>query len=309
MSVIFFLLDAKTRKVGRKVDRALRCTMLNVAPKAHYFWHRGPSRTGIRDCSIHLLIIATFFALISVSSRAAEVIPPKPTAYFNDYANIVSSEAAHRFNEQLAQFERDTSNQFVVAIFPTFPSSSSIQDFAQRTFQSWKVWQAGKNNGVVLFIFAKEHQMWIQTGYGLEGALPDATCFEIINNVIRPKFKTGDYEGGLNAGINAIIAATRGEYKGSGRTVGEQRTNTGVPSFLFFIIFVIVLIVISRMMRRLSGYGYSSRGGGPIFLPLGGGAGGWSSGGGGGGGGGFSSFVGGGGLGGGSGGGGAGGSW
>src|SRR2546425_73087 len=88
------------------------------------------------------------FLLGSLRSFAAEVIPPKPAGYFNDYAGVVSKEAALRLNEQLAQFERETSNQFVVAIFPIFPSNSSIQDFAQRTFQAWKVWQAGKNNGV-----------------------------------------------------------------------------------------------------------------------------------------------------------------
>jgi len=250
--------------------------------------------------------IATVVVFIAIDLQAAEVIPPKPAGYFNDYAGVVSKEAARRFNEQLAQFERDTSNQVVVAIFPTFSSNSSIQDFAQRTFQAWKVWQAGKNNGVVLFVFVREHQMWIQTGYGLEGALPDATCFDIMNNVIRPKFRAGDYTGGLEAGINAVIAATRGEYKGSGKTVAERRGNAGAPSFLFFIIFVIALMVISRVMRRLGGYGYSSGRGGPIFLPVGGGGGGWSSGAGGGG---FSSFVGGGSIGGGSGGGGAGGSW
>jgi uncharacterized protein len=303
MSVIFFLLDAKTRKVGRKVDRALRRTMLNVAPKAPYFWHRGPSRTGIRDCSIHLFITATFFALISVSSRAAEVIPPKPTAYFNDYANIVSGEAAHRFNEQLAQFERDTSKQIVVAVFPKMESDSSIEDYTQRVAQAWGVGQKERRNGAVLFVFIKDRKMFIQVGYGLEGTLPDATAFDITEYQIKPHFRDKDYEGGLAAGIDSIFKAIRGEYKGSGKTVAEQHGNSGVPSFLFFIAFVIVLIVISRMMRRLSGYGYSSRGGGPIFLPIGGGGGGgWSSGGGGG----FSGFSGGGGS---FGGGGAGSSW
>jgi len=250
--------------------------------------------------------LTTLVAFVAVASHGAEVIPPKPPGYFNDYAGVVSKAAALRFNEQLAQFERETSDQVVVAIFPTFSSNSSIQDFAQRTFQAWKVWQAGKNNGVVLFVFVREHQMWIQTGYGLEGALPDATCFDIINNVIRPKFRAGDYTGGLEAGINAVIAATRGEYKGSGKTVAERRGNAGAPSLLFFIIFVVALMLISRVMRRLGGYSYSSGRGGPIFFPVGGSGGGWSSGAGGGG---FSSFVGGGSIGGGSGGGGAGGSW
>jgi uncharacterized protein len=239
--------------------------------------------------------------LATLPSQAAEVIPPKPPGYFEDSAGVVSKQAALRFNEQLAQFERETSNQVWVVVYPKMQSDSSIEDYTYRVKDAWKVGQKGVNNGVVLFVFVQNHKMYIQVGYGLEGALPDATCFEIINNEIRPKFKAGDYEGGLEAGINAIIAATKGEYKGSGKTRLERRGNTGVPSFLFFIIFVIVLMILSRLMRRLGGYGYSSRGGGPIFFPIGGGGGGWSSGGGG-----FSGSLGGGGIGGG---GGAGGSW
>jgi uncharacterized protein len=263
------------------------------------------ARRSERSTGVSLVVVA-FVCLIAFSGHAAEVIPPKPPGYFEDTAGVVSKEAALRFNEQLAQFERETSNQVWVVVYPKMQSDSSIEDYTYRVKDVWKVGQKGVNNGAVLFVFVQDHKMYIQVGYGLEGALPDATCFEIISNEIRPKFKAGDYEGGLEAGINAIIAATKGEYKGSGRTRLERRGNTGVPSFLFFIIFVIVLMIISRLMRRLGGYGYSSRGGGPTFFPIGGG--GWSSGGGGGGssGGGFSGSLGGGGIGGG---GGAGGSW
>jgi len=237
-----------------------------------------------------LAVVAVVFA---INSRAAEVIPPKPDRYFNDYAGVVSKEAAYRFNEQLAQFERETSDQVVVAVWQTMPSQSSIEDFTQRTFQAWTVGQKGRNNGVVLFVFVKDRRMRIQPGYGLEGALPDITCDQIIRNAIAPHFRNGDYEGGLGAGIDLIFKAIRGEYKGSAETVAEQRRGSGALGFLPFIIFVGVLIIISRVMRRLGGYGYSSGRGGPIFVPTGGG-GGWSSGGGGSGG--FSGFSGGGGA-------------
>ncbi|HXP35644.1 MAG TPA: TPM domain-containing protein, partial [Chthoniobacterales bacterium] len=121
-------------------------------------------------------------AFVAVHSQAAEDIPPKPAAYFNDYAGVVSKEAANRFNEQLAQFERETSNQVVVAIWQTMPSQSSIEDFTQRTFQAWTVGQKGQNNGAVLFVFVKDRRMRIQPGYGLEGVLPDFTCDQIIRN-------------------------------------------------------------------------------------------------------------------------------
>jgi uncharacterized protein len=250
------------------------------------------------------LLIAAFVALLASQSRAAEVIPPKPDRYFNDYAGVVSKEAAQRFNEQLAQFERETSDQVVVAIFPKMQSDSDIADYTQRVAQAWGVGQKERRNGVVLFVFTQDRKMFIQVGYGLEGALPDATAFDITEYKIKPHFRSGDYEGGIAIGLDSIFKAIRGEYKGSGKTVAEGRRGGGAPSFLFFIIFIIALIVMSKIMRRLGGYGYSSGRGGPVFFPVGGGGGGgWSSGNGGGG---FSGFGGGGGS---FGGGGAGSSW
>ena len=246
------------------------------------------------------LAIAT---LLATNSRAAEVIPPEPAAYFNDYAGVVSKEAAQHFNVQLAQFERETSDQVVVAVFPKMQSDSDIADYTQRVAQAWGVGQKERRNGVVLFVFIQDHKMFIQVGYGLEGALPDATAFDITERHIKPFFRNGNYEAGLAAGIDLICKAVRGEYKGTGKTVAERHPRRGgsASGFLPFLIFVIVLIFISRIMRRLGGYGYSSGRGGPVFLPMGGG--GWSSGGGVGG---FSGFSGGGGS---FGGGGAGSSW
>src|SRR6266567_4896198 len=92
-----------------------------------------------------------FIALLAIESRATEVIPPKPDRYFNDYAGVVSKQAADRFNEQLAQFERDTSDQVVVAVFPKMQSDSDVADYTQRVAQAWGVGQKKRSNGVCLF--------------------------------------------------------------------------------------------------------------------------------------------------------------
>ena len=228
------------------------------------------------------LLAVTFVAVLSSVSDAAEVIPLKPDRYFNDYAGVISKEAADGFNERLAQFEHETSDQVVVAVFPQMQSDSDIADYTQRVAQAWGVGQKERPNGVILFLFMQERQIFLWIGYGLEGALSDATAFDITEYHIKPLLRNGDYQAGLATGIDLICEAIRGEYKGSGKTVAEQHHGSGAPSLLFFIIFVIVLIIISRVMRRFGGYGYSSGRGGPIFLPTGGG-GGWSSGGGGGG--------------------------
>jgi uncharacterized protein len=232
--------------------------------------------------------------LLTGNLLAAEVIPPKPDRYFNDYASVVPADTSLRFNEQLAQFERETSNQVIVAVFRKMQTDSSIEDYAQRIAQSWQVGQKDKRNGVVLLVFVEDRKISIQVGYGLEGALPDAIAYDIRQNQITPHFRNNDYEGGLAAGIDSICKALQGEYKGSGRTVreGERKQNSPIPIFIFLIIFVFLAIRIARASRK-GGYRYSGFGGPFIGGWSGGsGGGGWSSGGGGGG---FSGFSGGGG--------------
>ena len=244
-------------------------------------------------------------------ARAAEVIPPKPPGYFNDNAGVVSKQRALEFNEQLAQFERETSNQIVVAVYRQMQSSSDIADYTQRIAQAWGVGQADQRNGAVLFVFVDDRKMFIQVGYGLEGVIPDITAYDITERHIKPRFRNNDYEGGLATGIDLLMKAARGEYKGSGRTVAEQsegdeKARPGC-SALLTIAFILLLIYLStRRSKRRRGYRYSGMGG-PFIGGWSGGGGGWSSGGwSGGGGGGFSGFSGGGGS---FGGGGAGSSW
>jgi uncharacterized protein len=230
-----------------------------------------------------------------LSTIAAEVIPPAPDHYFNDYAHVVDAATADQLNAQLDGFERSTGNRVLVAVYPKMQSDSSIDDYTVRVARSWKVGQKGTNNGVVLFVFIADRQMFIQVGYGLEGVLPDATCKQITEYEIKPRFKAGDYAGGLTAGVNAIIAATRGEYKGIGSTVYSRKHNGAGPNpailAWLFPGFFILLILLSRGARRngwiigSGGWGGYSGGGGGFS----GGGGGFSGGGGGFGGGGAGS--------------------
>jgi uncharacterized protein len=232
-------------------------------------------------------------------ARASEVIPPAPEHYFNDYAGVVSSGTAADLDAQLTQFERDTSNQIVVAIYPQMQSDSSIEDYTVRVAQSWGVGQKDRKNGAVLFVFINDRRTYIQVGYGLEGALPDATCHQIIENEIKPRFRAGDYDGGLRAAVTAIMQATRGEYKGTDQTVGDSISQCHALLFKFALFAALIAFSIWSSRRRARLYGSS----GSSMVWFGGFGGGSGFGGGGGGGGGFS------GGGGSFGGGGAGGSW
>jgi uncharacterized protein len=223
-------------------------------------------------------VIASFFcALLATRALAAEVIPPKPAKYFNDDAHVVSADTAHRLNERLAQFERDTSNQVIVVVFQKMQSDSSIEDYTVRVAHAWGFGQKDLKNGAVLFVFVQDRKMFIQVGYGLEGALPDAICKRIVADEIAPRFRAGNYAAGLEAGVNAMIAAARGEYKGSGKTLRERKGESAGSVFTWVWIAVIVLIVVLNVMGRRRGI-YTSRG----WTIGGGGWGGWTGGSGGG---------------------------
>jgi uncharacterized protein len=225
---------------------------------------------------------------LSGASWAAEVLPPPPAAYCNDAAGVLSRATVARLNAQLADYERRTSNQIVVAIYPKMASDSSVEDYTVRLAQSWHVGQKGKDNGAVLFVFVADHKMYIQVGYGLEGALPDIAAKRIIAGEVAPRFRQGDYDGGISAGVAAMMAATQGEYKGTGATVAGGRDQTagrfsvGILIFLFLVVGAIRLFAGgSRVYGSTGFYGGGWGGGFGGGSGFGGGGGGGFSGGGG----------------------------
>ncbi|HEY6065913.1 MAG TPA: TPM domain-containing protein [Thermoanaerobaculia bacterium] len=255
--------------------------------------------------------VALSFALTLLGVGSADAqksieaqLPGKPDRYVTDHAAVLPADRAEALNRELEQFERDTSNQILVWIDRKVPENFVLEDFTVRAFQKWKVGQADKDNGAVLFVFVEDRKVRIEVGYGLEGVLPDITAKRIIEDEILPRFRQNDYPGGVEAGARAMIAATKGEYKGTGTTVDERsRRRTGLPiqgcaGPAFFLFIFIILPMLARRNRRrwrtFGGSGWWTGGGGWG----GGGGGGWSGGGGG--------FSGGGGS---SGGGGASGSW
>jgi uncharacterized protein len=242
-----------------------------------------------------LFFCCVLLGFTAAAGMAAETLPPKPAHYFNDYAQLVSPREAHALDQRLEDFERETSNQLLVVIYPRMDSASSVEDYTVRIAQRWGVGQKGRDNGAVLFCFMAEHKLYIQVGYGLEGALPDAICHAIVENELKPRFRAGDFAGGLDAATAAMIAATKGEYRGTGATRGDAaaKGNGG----LVFGIFIVVAILFSLFNRRRQNTIYG-RGGSVLnntgFWGGGGSGGGWSGGGGGGFSGGGGSFGGGG---------------
>ena len=246
----------------------------------------------IRPAGVVVSLAAS--VLLATTVARAQSPPPAPAQYFNDYAGVVAPDVAARLDEKLKAFDDQTSSQIVVAVFPALPSAS-LEDFTVRAAQAWRVGRKKLDNGVVLFVFVKDRKVRIETGYGLEGALPDATAHRIIDERIVPAFRNNDYAGGLEAGIDAIMAATRGEYTAAPAPAGAAPASDGFGSSFFLVLLVLfIVIAMSRSGRQGRTYGRRGYYGGGPWWWGGGGFGGGGFGGGGGFSGGGGSFGGGG---------------
>ena len=229
---------------------------------------------------------------------------------------MLSSDEERLLEAKLEAYNDTTSTQIVVVSLPDLDGADAGQ-YATELGEAWGVGQGGKDNGAVILVSRDDRQVFIATGYGLEGAIPDAIAGRIYRNIIVPNFREGRFYAGLNEATDALIAAARGEYEADAPRRGD-RGDGGINVATLFIFFIILFFVINAL--RKGGRGGGGKGNGrryrrgrglpPVIIWGGGGGfGGGSSGGGfggfgGGGGGGFGGFGGGG-----FGGGGAGGGW
>lgn len=167
-------------------------------------------------------------------------LPPTPGTYFTDSAHVVSPDAASYINQRLAAFERETSNQLVVAVYSKLPEGAELDDYVNRTYKAWGIGQKGRDNGVLLMVFVNDRKMRIEVGYGLEGALPDSIAASIIRDVIGPSFKSGAYGSGLQNGVEAIIKATKNEYKAVAQPAVDHTFQVPVGWIILLVIIFVI---------------------------------------------------------------------
>ena len=246
--------------------------------------------------------ILTVLFLFLNTVLLAQTFPAKPNRLVNDYTQTLSTDQINSLEQKLVAFDDSSSTQVAVVIIKSL-EGYDVSDYAVRLAENWGIGGSKNNNGVLLLVSLGDRKVTIQTGYGVEGALPDAITRRIIEREITPNFKSGNYFAGIDQGTSAIISYTKGEYKND--TPKKQTKSRG--SGIGFIIIIVIIILIA--LRKGGGGGGSQviggRGGASPFWWLllgsqlgrgsGGGFGGFSggSGGFGGGGGGFGGFGGG----------------
>jgi uncharacterized protein len=163
--------------------------------------------------------------LLSGSAHAQgskPALPPAPRQHVEDAAGMLSPAARGRILRKLEEFEKSDGSQVVLWTSPSIPSGTTLEEHVHRVFQEWKIGRKGRDNGVLFAVFRDERKMRIEVGYGLEGPLPDATAGRIISQTVAPKMRSGEVDAALEAGIDAVIAATRGEYKATNPQGGRD---------------------------------------------------------------------------------------
>jgi uncharacterized protein len=182
----------------------------------------------------------------------ALTLPPVPSQRLNDYAGLLPADAARRLEARLAEGERSTGAQVVVAIFPSL-EGENLEDVSIRLAERWRVGDRALDRGAILLVFVKERRVRLEVGYGLEPVLPDAVAGRIIGEVIAPRFRAQQYAAGLGAAVEAIYARI------DSREAPRPVPVVGVSSWLLGLGVLAIFAVVALLLARESGGGRARR--------------------------------------------------
>lgn len=186
--------------------------------------------------------------LISFSALAQKAVPELWNMRVHDDAHVLKQETIDALEKRLEAYEDSTSNQIAILILNTL-DGESIEEYSLRVAEKWALGQKEKDNGVLLLIAVDDHAMRIEVGTGLEGVLTDALCSRIIRNEMAPEFRRADFDSGVTAAINSIIAGIGGEYRGDDASDITELTLTarvliGLAIYAFLSIFAFFALLI-----------------------------------------------------------------
>ncbi len=180
---------------------------------------------------------------------AQQAIPEHGGVWVHDEANVLSAGAKVEL-EAILKAERDsTSNQIAVLIVPSL-EGEPIEEYSLRVAEKWKLGKKDKDNGVLLLLSTGDKKLRIEVGEGHEGALTDALSNRIIRNEISPHFRQGDYDGGVQAGVMAIIRAIKGQYVNNDPPPARRGRSPWVT-----LIFIILIAIFAARRRKGGGGG------------------------------------------------------
>lgn len=200
--------------------------------------------------AICFVLISVMCAVMLMYGDACALEVPSLKYRVNDYANMISPGVRAKLEAELRDFEKTDSTQVVILTIESL-EGDVLEQFSIRVGETWKIGQKGKDNGVILIVSKNDRKTRIEVGRGLEGKLTDLTAGRIVQLVINPQFKRGDFDAGFSSGVRAIIDATRGEFKADDvkkASLKKRGFSSAIPFLIFGAIFLLVLGRISRFL-------------------------------------------------------------
>ena len=196
--------------------------------------------------------LAAALALCAVAGHAQQLVPvPALTAPVTDLAGALTPEQVAALDSKLGSFEQAKGSQVAVLIVPT-TRPEEIEQYAIRVAEAWKLGRKGVDDGALLLVARDDRKVRVEVGYGLEGVLPDATANRIIDEVIVPSFRGGDYYGGIDAGVDRLIQVINGEPLPE--PVRHRKASDGVNGLGNLLpVLLVFALVGGSILRRLFG--------------------------------------------------------
>ncbi|MDB5271750.1 MAG: beta-propeller domain of methanol dehydrogenase [Chitinophagaceae bacterium] len=203
-----------------------------------------------------LCLLVLMFCCFAGTMAHADDFPerPSPARLVNDYASLLQPAEREALEQKLVAYDDSTSTQIAIVILKDI-GNYEASDYAPQLAEKWGIGQKGKNNGLLILVVVETHKIFIATGYGMEGDLPDAIVKRLIEGIVKPNFKQGNYYGGLDQVTDAIIQIMAGTYKADAK--GKASGNSAVFIFLAIMALIALFSFISK-----GGGGRNSGGGG-----------------------------------------------
>lgn len=196
------------------------------------------------------IIPALAILLAPVSLAALDV--PVLQGYVNDYGNMISPVAEAKIESELKAFEQTDSTQVVILTVASL-EGEALEDYTIRVAEKWRIGQAKKDNGVIFFAAKNDRVMRIEVGRGLEGVLTDLLSGRILDNIVRPMFRAGDFDGGFTDGAAAIVKVCKGEFTNENLPGKRSRESSDNPLFVLFFMGIIFVSAFAKMLARPAG--------------------------------------------------------
>lgn len=195
---------------------------------------------------------SSFFVFFTFYLLLTSFTVPQPKGYVNDFAQLLSPEAINTLETICRKMKEEGLAEYAIVIIKNL-DNNDIRDYSQKIFDTWKIGEKGKDNGLLLLFALEDRKIFIQTGYGLEGVLTDGEIGSIIDSEMIPEFKKNNYEWGIIKGSNALYQKLK-TAEPQKKAKKKRKPDYDIALIIFILIIVVLNIIVKAIGRSRNNY-------------------------------------------------------